>query len=192
MSDYFLSYGHEDRERAIGIRQRLAAAGQVVWLDAPDDDLEGPVGVPAGSRHRPTIEAAIRAALAFVVLDSQDWRDSDYCRWELEVARDLGKVIAVLSPTVAEGRPDTTWSETSLAGPEDLVIPAPDDCDGLIAQTLDGRHEAQSHTRLVDSETTTQSRLRDILRGVPLVDDAQVVLGMVLSLIHISEPTRPY
>ena len=189
MSDYFLSYGHEDRERAIGIRQRLAAAGQVVWLDAPDDDLEGPVGVPAGSRHRPTIEAAIRAALAFVVLDSQDWRDSDYCRWELEVARDLGKVIAVLSPTVAEGRPDTTWSETSLAGPEDLVIPAPDDCDGLIAQTLDGRHEAQSHTRLVDSETTTQSRLRDILRGVPLVDDAQVVLGMVGGVGRPHPPT---
>lgn len=116
MYELFLSYGHDDRERALGLYWALKAAGHTVWIDhappeekaavdgaakddaprATDHLTEAFVGVPAGQRHREVIHAAVLDSGTFLVCDSKAWRESDYCQEELAWADEAGRRIAIV------------------------------------------------------------------------------------------------
>jgi len=82
----FLSYAHADKTRA----QRLAAAleegGYTVWWDAL---IEG------GSRFASSIDEALEAADAVIVLWSKNSIDSDWVRDEATHARDRHRLVPV-------------------------------------------------------------------------------------------------
>ena len=98
------------------------------------------------------------------------------------LTRALGGEPATLDPRLAEDNP-------ALALSLELF-------EGLTTEAADGRivpGAAETWTVSEDGRTWT-FRLRENLRwsdGTPLTA-AQFVAGLDLSLIHISEPTRPY
>lgn len=72
MSEIFLSYKSEDRERAEKIAQALEADGFSVWWDTE---------IASGSTYREAISAAIAAAKLVIVCFSRQTEDSKHARW---------------------------------------------------------------------------------------------------------------
>ena len=74
----FLSYAEEDSRIASRIADRLTEAGHTIfnWMDP----------VQRGGRFRPQIEDRIRRSHAFLALLSPDFRESNWCGIELDMA----------------------------------------------------------------------------------------------------------
>jgi TolB-like protein/Tfp pilus assembly protein PilF len=87
MSDVFLSYATEDRERVRPLVKALEAAGLSVWWDRD---------IRAGAAYDRVIEAALADAKCVVVAWSNDSVESEYVRSEVEDAANHDILIPVL------------------------------------------------------------------------------------------------
>jgi TolB-like protein len=83
-STVFLSYAHDDHAKAERLADALQQAGFIVWWDAL---IEG------GSRYAATIDEALGAADAVVVLWSRHSIDSDWVRDEAAQGRDRQRLV---------------------------------------------------------------------------------------------------
>lgn len=82
----FLSYAHADKTRAQRLAAALEEAGYTVWWDAL---IEG------GSRFASSIDEALEAADAVIVLWSKNSIESDWVRDEATQARDRRRLVPV-------------------------------------------------------------------------------------------------
>lgn len=82
----FLSYAHADKTRAQRLAAVLEEAGYTVWWDAL---IEG------GSRFASSIDEALDAADAIIVLWSKNSIESDWVRDEATQARDRNRLVPV-------------------------------------------------------------------------------------------------
>ena len=82
----FLSYAHADKTRAQRLAAALEEAGYTVWWDAL---IEG------GSRFASSIDEALDAADAVIVLWSKNSIESDWVRDEATQARDRNRLVPV-------------------------------------------------------------------------------------------------
>lgn len=82
----FLSYAHADKTRAQRLAAALEEAGYTVWWDAL---IEG------GSRFASSIDEALDAADAIIVLWSKNSIESDWVRDEATQARDRNRLVPV-------------------------------------------------------------------------------------------------
>ena len=87
MADVFLSYAHEDRERARALVQVLESKGWSVWWDR---DIE-----PGSSFHR-VITHAIAQAKCVVVCWSEHSVNSDWVANEANEGKERGILVPVL------------------------------------------------------------------------------------------------
>ncbi|NCD18365.1 MAG: toll/interleukin-1 receptor domain-containing protein [Actinobacteria bacterium] len=104
MADLAISYAHNSSRHAVALRDSLIGAGFSVWMDAPGDDDGAIVGIPVGQSHWAVIERELASALVVVALDTQDWREREYCQREYRLCRNLGKPIEFVSPAEIEER----------------------------------------------------------------------------------------
>jgi hypothetical protein len=86
MASVFLSYDHEDEERAAPIVSFLKKAGHEVWWDRQ---------IHCGAQFNSEIENAVAAADAMVVLWSERSIESAWVRDEAAEGRDRGKLVPV-------------------------------------------------------------------------------------------------
>ena len=91
MATVFLSYDHDDVERAAPIAAALEKAGHSVWWDRH---------IHGGAAYNDEIEAAVEAANAVVVLWSDRSVRSTWVRDEAAEGRDQGKLVPVLLDAV--------------------------------------------------------------------------------------------
>jgi beta-lactamase superfamily II metal-dependent hydrolase len=87
MSDIFISYASEDRQRAEMIAVKLGARGWSVWWDR---------NIPAGKKFPDVIEDEIQKARCVVVLWSQLSIKKDWVLEEAAEGRDRGVLIPIL------------------------------------------------------------------------------------------------
>ncbi len=87
MSDVFLSYDSQDRDRILPIVKALEADGLSVWWDRD---------IQAGVAYDRAIEAAIAAAGCVVVVWSEHSIESEYVRSEVEDAASRNILVPVL------------------------------------------------------------------------------------------------
>lgn len=85
MTDIFISYSRNDRDRCVAIRDALAALKVNVWSDAR---------IGAGSHFDREIEREIAAAKALLVLWSADSVESDWVRNEARTGKEESRLIA--------------------------------------------------------------------------------------------------
>ena len=91
MATVFLSYDHDDVERAAPIAAALEKAGHSVWWDRH---------IHGGAAYNDEIEAAVEAASAVVVLWSERSVRSTWVRDEAAEGRDQNKLVPVLLDAV--------------------------------------------------------------------------------------------
>ena len=91
MASVFLSYDHDDAQRAAPIASALEKAGHSVWWDRH---------IKGGAEYNDEIEAAVDAADAVVVLWSKRSVRSAWVRDEAGEGRDQGKLVPVLIDAV--------------------------------------------------------------------------------------------
>ena len=91
MATVFLSYDHDDVERAAPIASALEKAGHSVWWDRH---------IQGGAQYNDEIEAAVEAASAVVVLWSERSIRSTWVRDEAAEGRDQNKLVPVLLDAV--------------------------------------------------------------------------------------------
>ena len=91
MATVFLSYDHDDVERAAPIASALEKAGHSVWWDRH---------IHGGAQYNDEIEAAVEAANAVVVLWSERSVRSTWVRDEAAEGRDQNKLVPVLLDAV--------------------------------------------------------------------------------------------
>ncbi|HEU4498591.1 MAG TPA: toll/interleukin-1 receptor domain-containing protein, partial [Sphingomicrobium sp.] len=91
MATVFLSYDHDDVERAAPIASALEKAGHSVWWDRH---------IQGGAQYNDEIEAAVEAANAVVVLWSERSVRSTWVRDEAAEGRDQNKLVPVLLDAV--------------------------------------------------------------------------------------------
>ncbi len=84
MSDIFISYASEDRDRAKAVAKALKAQGWSVWWDPR---------IRSGQKFDRAIEAALADSKCVVVLWSKHSADSDWVR--AEAARGLDREILI-------------------------------------------------------------------------------------------------
>src|SRR5207248_3226358 len=86
MASVFLSYDHEDAQRAAPIAATLEKAGHSVWWDRH---------IHGGAEYNSEIEGAVERAAAVVVLWSERSVRSAWVRDEAAEGRDGGKLVPV-------------------------------------------------------------------------------------------------
>jgi tetratricopeptide (TPR) repeat protein len=87
MASVFLSYDHEDEERAAPIVSAIEKAGHTVWWDRH---------IHGGAQYNSEIENAVAQAAAVIVLWSKRSIQSAWVRDEAAEGRDNGKLIPVV------------------------------------------------------------------------------------------------
>jgi hypothetical protein len=87
MTDVFLSYANEDRERASKLASSLEACGWSVWWDRK---------IIAGQTFDQVIERELETARSVVVLWSKDSISSEWVKNEAAVAADRGVLVPAL------------------------------------------------------------------------------------------------
>jgi hypothetical protein len=117
MTDVFISYSRNDRDRCLAIRDALAALKVNVWSDAR---------IGAGAHFDREIEREIAAAKALLVLWSDNSVESDWVRNEARTGKEEGRLVATqitscqlplefrsvqaeLLPEGAEGTDNAAW-----------------------------------------------------------------------------------
>jgi len=132
MTDVFLSYASEDRERASKLASSLEACGWSVWWDRK---------IIAGQTFDQVIERELETAKSVVVLWSKDSISSEWVKNEAAVAAERGVLVPALIDVVKlplEFRRKQTvdlvnWDgDSSHKGFQAL-------CDGIAARTTDVR-----------------------------------------------------
>lgn len=93
MAEIAISYAHVDTPIALELRSLLVSAGRRVWMDDARDDDAQSVGIPVGGAHWDVIEREFADAEVILVVDTQSWRESEYCQQEFHRCRELGKWI---------------------------------------------------------------------------------------------------
>ncbi|MCL2703825.1 MAG: toll/interleukin-1 receptor domain-containing protein [Defluviitaleaceae bacterium] len=91
--DIAISYARKRYKEAVCIKESLESRGFLVWMD---DE-----GVTPGALHQAEIAKAFLSSSAVLVLDSAEWRESDYCIWEYNLSVKAGKRIAVFRLDIA-------------------------------------------------------------------------------------------
>ena len=86
MARVFLSYDHDDEERAVSLRSALEKSGHDVWWDRQ---------IHGGAQYNSEIESAVASADAVVVLWSERAVQSAWVRDEAAEGRDQGKLVPV-------------------------------------------------------------------------------------------------
>ena len=122
MASIFLSYAHQDQDRATRIAQALEQAGHQVWWDR---------NIRAGRRFSVEIEEALTSADWIVVLWSQTSVVSPWVQDEAAVGRDSGRLIPALLDNVVpplgfrqyQAIPLSTVSARGGRGVNDAVRP---------------------------------------------------------------------
>ncbi|MBO0985220.1 toll/interleukin-1 receptor domain-containing protein [Rathayibacter sp. SD072] len=104
MADVAISYAHIDGAVAADVRDQLRTAGYSVWMDDPGEEAVDAVGIPIGSSHWIVIRAEFAAATQILVLDSQNWRASEYCSREYTLCLELGKPTHFVSTEDASSK----------------------------------------------------------------------------------------
>lgn len=94
MRHVFLSYCHQDSDFAQILRDELTRAGLITWKD---------VDLRAGTHWPTEIDAALRDALAVVVVLSPNAHSSDYVSFEWAFAQGAGIPVV---PVLLKGLPD--------------------------------------------------------------------------------------
>jgi hypothetical protein len=92
MTEIFISYASEDRERAAGMAQVFEERGWSVWWDRR---------IPPGRDYAEVIEAALKAARCVVVLWTEAAIASKWVRTEAAEAADRGVLVPALLDEVA-------------------------------------------------------------------------------------------
>ena len=87
MSDIFISYAREDRDRAEAIAQALEKLGFTVWYDRK---------IPPGRTFDEVIQEALDEAKCVIVLWSKASVESNFVKEEAEKGRDQGILVPVL------------------------------------------------------------------------------------------------
>lgn len=99
MADVGISYSHHDTAIALALRQACIDAGLSVWMDDPGVESTGSdLGIPIGREHWEVIEREFAGASVILVIDSPQWRASEYCRREHKRCEEIGKWIAFVDP----------------------------------------------------------------------------------------------
>jgi hypothetical protein len=91
MADIFISYAHEDRERAKALAQALAEQGWSVWWDRH---------IPGGQRFHEVIERELAAARCVIALWSTAALDSPWVREEAQDGLDRQILVPAKIETV--------------------------------------------------------------------------------------------
>lgn len=91
MSQVFLSYAHEDRDRAKNLAHILEAQGLTVWWDRK---------IIAGQSFDRVIEHELETAQCVVVLWSKHSVPSEWCRNEAALAAERGVLVPAMIDTV--------------------------------------------------------------------------------------------
>ena len=78
----FFSYAHRNNDAALQIIGRLMDAGYRVWYDE---------GIDPGTEFAEIIAAHVKGCSYFMALMSPAYLDSEYCKDELDYARNLNK-----------------------------------------------------------------------------------------------------
>ena len=91
MTDVFISYASEDRERALTLANALAGCGWSVWWDRK---------IIAGQTFDQVIERELESARSVVVLWSKDSISSEWVKNEAAVAAERGVLIPALIENV--------------------------------------------------------------------------------------------
>lgn len=78
----FFSYAHKNDEAALSIIHRLSLAGYRVWYDE---------GIDPGTEFAEIIAAHVKGCSYFMALMSEEYLASEYCKDELDYARNLNK-----------------------------------------------------------------------------------------------------
>jgi adenylate cyclase len=86
MADLFLSYAHQDVERAEALARFLEANGLTVWWDRR---------MVAGDKIHDVIDEEIEKAKAVIVLWSSISVKSDWVRGEAQTAHELAKLVPI-------------------------------------------------------------------------------------------------
>ena len=120
MGHLFISYSRTDRGYAERLVTYLEAAGVDVWVDHGD--------IPPGSRYRRTIEAAIDACDALLVLMTPAARESTWVENELDWAERHRKPIFTL---LLEGQVWFGLTATHYENVTNLALPTQRFIDAL-------------------------------------------------------------
>ncbi|MBM3550343.1 MAG: TIR domain-containing protein [Alphaproteobacteria bacterium] len=84
MSDVFISYKHEERDRVVKIVDALELLSVDVWFDSE---------IQAGVKYEEKIKSELSQALAVLVCWSPAARESDWVRWEAKLAAHAKKMV---------------------------------------------------------------------------------------------------
>ena len=176
MSHVFLSYSRKDRDAVAAIITALRAAGQEVWADLEDVDLED---IAPSAVWMDNIKTAIANADSLIFFISPDSVTSQVCGIELNYAVDLSKRIVpvVIRDTPVEAvpapLPDINWA---------FVRQGTFDADvARLVEILETDIERiHLHTRLLVRATEWETRGGDkslLLRGAQLAEAEQWLAG---------------
>ncbi|MEE9286743.1 MAG: toll/interleukin-1 receptor domain-containing protein, partial [Gammaproteobacteria bacterium] len=87
MSDIFISYAREDRDRAEAIAQALEKLGSTVWFDKK---------IAPGGKYDEVIQGALDDAKCVIVLWSKASVESDWVKEEADKGKERDRLVPVL------------------------------------------------------------------------------------------------
>ncbi len=182
----FLSYDHDDVERAAPIASALEKAGHSVWWDRH---------IHGGAAYNDEIEAAVEAASALVVLWSERSIRSTWVRDEAAEGRDQNKLVPVLLDAV---KPPMGFRQFQTI---DLSRSGRTPSAGSVQQILDsinkvgGAPQTRSPAPMPAAEAKSSIRLPDrINRRAGLAIAALVLAAIAIAyflVIRGHSPTAP-
>ena len=139
-----ISYSSNERNNGtLGkVERELAQMGQNTWIDNPEDGACDS-GIIPGELHRDSIAEAILRANLVLVINSDAWWASPYCRWEFEFAKRAGKRIVFLQISNDDGR------KGAFQKAQDTSYPCISQLDELTDVAKVGSELAQAHAELL-------------------------------------------
>ena len=175
----FLSYSHKDSEYANRLADSLEAKGLEVWIDERID---------YGSRWPKVIQENLDRCSAFVVVMTPDSFESEWVQAELTRARRLRKPTF---PLLLDGDVWLALEATHYVEVREAKLPPSRFYNALADILSTGQAQtassASQRERLQTELNELQRRYDNLTSRIAAVDT-----DLGLSLIHISEPTRPY
>ena len=179
MTDIFISYASEDRDRAGRIASMLESCGWSVWWDRK---------IVVGQAFDKTIEDELEAAKCVIVLWSQVSIDSEWVKNEAAVAADRGVLVPALIDRVKlpiefrrrQCAELVAWDgNTSQEGFQAL-------CKGVAAKVTPSKITA-SYPPAVPSVHGAGQRFRWKLASVPAI---AVFLGLAIYWVWVSNEVK--
>ncbi|MEV4241271.1 toll/interleukin-1 receptor domain-containing protein [Nocardia sp. NPDC049737] len=100
MADVAISYAHADAQITARVRAAIEAHRLSVWIDESGEDTSAAesINLPPGQKHWDVITSEFVGADVVLVIDTVNWRQSEYCQDEYRFLRDWGKWVVHVAP----------------------------------------------------------------------------------------------